>query len=95
METEKIPQGVVAVLISKEGRPIVNAADFNLSTPGGFTQEEAQKMRVKSSLAMKAVQELASPVLSDAVERYKAEQILDKMCQNGCRVVFISVGYDS
>jgi hypothetical protein len=94
MESEIIPQGVVAVLVSKEGRPIVNAADFNLGKPGGFTQEEAQKIRVKSSLAMKAVHVLASPVLSDAIERYDAERILDKMCRNGGRVAFIEVGYD-
>lgn len=91
MET---PQGIVAVLLNKDGRPIVNATDFNLGGPGGFSQKEAQIIRAKDALAMKAVRELSSPVLSDAVQKYEAKQILDRMCENGCRVAIVPVGYD-
>lgn len=92
--TDKAPQGIVAILVSKDGTQITNASDFNLSTPGGFERQEAQRIRAKASLAMKAVRELSSPILSDSVERYEAEQILDRMCKNGCRVIFVPIGYE-
>jgi hypothetical protein len=94
-EKAKAPQGVVAIIISKDGTTIAHAADFNSSCPGGFEQQEVQRIMAKSSLAMKAIRKLSSPVLSDCVERYDAEQILDKMRGNGCSVVFVPIGYEN
>ena len=94
MTDEKIPQGIVAVLISKDGRPIADAADFNRSTPGGFSMQDAQTWRARDALAIKTMKILSSPTLSDAIDTYDAKKIVDKMCQNGCRVAIIPVGYD-
>ena len=91
---KNIPQGVVAILVGSDGREIVSVTDFHCGSPGGFTQKEAQEVRSSGALAMKAMRELASPVLSDAITQYDAEKILRKMCNNGCRVIFVPVGYD-
>lgn len=90
----KDPQGVVAVFVAEDGREIANVGDFNRSSPAGYTQREAQELRAKDSLAAKVVQELSSPLLSNAIENYTARQIIDKMCDSGCRVLLVPVGYD-
>lgn len=91
---EEIPQGIVAILQTKEGVVIVTATDFHTGTPGGFSQKEAQTIRAKDRLALKAVDGLSSPLLSGAIDKYAATQILSKMCDNGCRVVVVPVGYN-
>lgn len=89
-----VPQGVVAILVGQDGREIANTADFNSGSPGGFSQREAQEMRARRMLALKTMKALASPLLSDAISDYEAERILRKMCEDGCRVVIVPVGYD-
>ena len=87
-------KGVVAVLIGPKCQELANAADFSRVIPGGFNQEEAQEHRARDSLALAAMKNLASPILSDAIDSYDARQILSKMCTNGCRVIVTAIGYD-
>jgi hypothetical protein len=95
MDENKIPQGVVAVLVGKDGREIANCCDFHAGSPGGFTQQEAQRLRAKEGLASVVIRELSSPLLGDAIDNYHARQIVDRMCDNGCRLIFIPIGYDA
>jgi len=88
------PQGVVAVLVADDGREIANATDFHAGAPGGFKQQEAQRIRASRMLALKTMRELASPLLSNSIEEHQADAILRKMCERGCKVVIVPVGYD-
>lgn len=88
------PQGIVAILVDSKGREVSTATDFNAGAPGGFLQREAQTIRVKGHLAMRAVRDLASPLLSNAVTQHDADRILRQMCEQGCRVVIVPIGYN-
>ena len=88
------PQGIVAILVGKDGREIATATDFNHGAPGGFSQKEAQQIRAKKHLAFTTIRNLSSPILADAIDDYSAEQIIGKMCEKGCRLVIVPVGYD-
>lgn len=90
----KIPNGVVAILVSKNGNELASVTDFNRTTPGGFTLLEAQKSRARETLATKAMKELSSPLLSDSISQYHARGILSEMCDRGCKIIFVPVGYD-
>jgi len=92
--TENIPRGVVAILIDKKGREIANATDFNEGAPGGSTQHEAQGIRAKKRLAYEVVKNLCSPVLAESIDEYTAQKIMDKMRDNGCKLVIVSIGYE-
>lgn len=89
-----IPKGVVAVLVAKDGREIANAIDFSSDSFGGFSQKLIQEKRAQISLAVKTINELASPLLSKSISDYDAERILQKMCDNGCRVIIVPIGYE-
>ena len=89
-----IPKGVVVVLVTKDGREVVNATDFHSGSPGGFSQQEAQILRARRMLAMKTMRELASPLLSNSITDYEAGNILNNMCEKGCRVLVVPIGYD-
>ena len=89
-----MPKGVVAVFAAPDGREIANTSDFNPGAPGGFEQQEAQRIRARRSLAFVVMRELAAPMLSKAIGEYEAERILEKMCDNGCHVFYVPVGYD-
>lgn len=90
----RTPKGVVAVLVNSDGREVANAAEFGASAPSGFTRQEFQESQARRALALAAMRALASPLLSDAVDAYTAEGIVRAMCNRGCRVVIVPVGYD-
>ena len=91
---KKIPQGIVAILVDKNGKRIADSSDFQTGFPAGFTQREIQECRAKSSLAMYAVKVLSSTILSDAISQYEADQILRNMCRAGCNIIIVPIGYD-
>ena len=71
---EKIPQGIVAILTSPDGRELASASDFNTGRPAGFSQKQAQEIRARRSLAFEAMKKLSSPLLSNAIDAYDAEK---------------------
>ena len=91
----RVPKGVVAVLVGADGCELANAADFDAGKPAGFSQQEAQESRARRALALAAMDALAAPRLSQAIDAYTAEQIMRRMCdQHGCRVVVVPVGHE-
>ena len=94
MPQDPEPCGVVALFIGKDGRVIANVSDFNTSGYGGFSLQQAQEIRVKSSLAHEVLEKLSSPLICAAVDTYDAKKIMDNMCSRcGCRVEIVSVGH--
>lgn len=88
------PSGVVALFISKDGRVLANASDFNSSGYGGFSLRQAQEIRVKHSLAHEVMEKLSSPLICEAIDTYDAQKIMDSMCSRcGCRVEMVAVGH--
>lgn len=85
------PSGVVMTLSSPDGRVIAHAADFERGSPAGFSVREAQESRCKRQLSIEVVRVLASPLLSEAVDYYIADQIVARMRNNGCVVNTIFV----
>jgi hypothetical protein len=88
------PKGVVAVLVTADGRELANAAAFGAGAPAGFSRQDFQASQARRALALATMRALASPQLSDAIEAYTAEQIMRAMCDRGCRVVLVPVGYE-
>ena len=93
-ETKKNPKGVVAVLVGPDGRELANASNFGGGGPAGISQREAQESKARRSLALATMVSLASHIMSDAISSYMAEQILCEMCQKGCRILIVPIGYD-
>lgn len=92
----RVPKGVVALLVSSDGREIANACDFDTGTPAGFSRQEAQESRARRALALATMNALASPRLVEAIDAYTAERIMRTMCdERGCRVVVVAVGYEA
>ena len=90
----RAPKGVVAVLVAPDGRELANAAEFGGGAPAGFSRQDFQESIARRSLALATMRALASPLLSDAIEVHTADGIMRAMCNKGCRVVIIPVGYD-
>jgi hypothetical protein len=90
----RVPKGVVAMLVGADGCELANAAEFGAAAPAGFSRQEFQESQARRALAMAAMRALASHRLSDAIEPYTAETIMRSMCNQGCRVVVVPVGYD-
>lgn len=78
MENETVPPGMSAIFIA-EGRVIAHVTDFNRSTYGGFTLQEAQEHRVRDRLAMAVVKELSSPLMHNNLDAYECQRILGKL----------------
>ena len=93
-DTNKTPKGIVAVLVGPDGRELANASNFGGGGPAGISQRERQESRACRSLALAAMAALASNILSAAISNYMAEQILCEMCQKGCRILIVPIGYD-
>ena len=70
--------GVTAIYVH-DGRVVAHVSDFNQSRPGGYEIQEAQSHRARVALALELVRVLSSPLLSDAVDGYIAEQILKRL----------------
>jgi hypothetical protein len=90
----RTPKGVIAVLVGADGVELANAAAFGAGAPAGFSRQEFHEIQARRALALAAMRALASPRLSDAIEAYTAEQIMRVMCNQGCRVILVPVGYD-
>ena len=93
-EINKTPKGIVAVLVGPDGRELANVSNFGGGGPAGISQRERQESRACRSLALAAMSALASNILSAAISSYMAEQILCEMCQKGCRILIVPIGYD-
>ncbi len=90
----RTPKGVVALLVAPDGRELANAADFGAGAPAGFSRRDYQESAARRALALAAMRGLASPIMSDAIEAYTAENIMRAMCNQGCRVLVVPVGYE-
>lgn len=86
--------GVVAVFISPDGRVVAEVTDFERSGYGGFTLEEAQRIRCKRALNRAVVSRFASDPLANAISEYSAESIVSEMVdKGGYRKHFITIGH--
>lgn len=90
----RTPKGVVALLVGPDGHELANASDFGTGAPAGFSRRDFQETQARRALALAAVGALASPRMGNALDVYLAEQIMRAMCNKGCRVVIVPVGYD-
>ena len=89
------PKGVVALLIDPTGRVAGQAMDFNQGGYGGFELWEAQRMRAKSAATRDYVVRHSSPALSDHVDQYMADRIVDDLrSSKNWRMHYVAVGHD-
>lgn len=91
--SEAVP-GFVMVFCDEHGRPIAHVADFERDAPGGFSLQDAQRLRCKRMLGIEIVRAYASPQLSRAFDAYEAERVMQRLVdKHGCRIAEIPVGY--
>jgi len=83
--------GVVLILMDAEGRYLVAAHDFNDGYPGGFTLEEAQRMRARRKLAIEFLRAYSSPTLLGLIDQYAADRIVDELLRKGGKIREIAV----
>lgn len=87
--------GVVLVFLDEAGRAIAHAADFHRDRPGGYSLEEAQRLRAKRALGVAVCRAYASDQLVRAIEGYDCERILQNLVNKfGCRIHQISIGHN-
>jgi hypothetical protein len=86
---EQIPTGVSAIFVV-DSRVIAHVCDFNRSTPGGFTMQEAQTHRAKARLGAAVVRELASSLLYSGLDDYQCERIMNSI--KGGKVHVLPIG---
>ena len=91
--TDAEPLGIVAMLVDRDGREIATASDFKREAPGGYTLRQGQQYRAKMALCGAVMRALASPRLSDAIDNYTAERIVEGMQKQGCRIIIIPIGH--
>lgn len=95
MEEGRTPQGVVAVLVAKDGRVVASSSDFDTRCADGFTVREAQARRAMFHLKYLVAMRVNSAAISEASDRQTLACIVDRLCrQKGYRLETIPVGYD-
>ena len=90
------PRGVVAVLVSPQGRVVAEATDFSLGGSAGVSQQEAQRYRVKKAVAHEYLRGMVNGDLFAvlAAEFPGPERIVQKLvADHGYRLHFTDVGY--
>lgn len=91
MASKGVP-GVVLVFIDEDGNAIAHAADFNSTGYGGFTLQEAQRIRTKRKLAINVCNAYSSPQFTRGIQDYDAEQIMQRLIdKHGCHVHEINI----
>lgn len=95
-ETSPTPVGVVAVITFPDGTVLASASDFETSSPGGFTLNDAQTMRAKQSVKWAAVRALCHPDVPDALSSYEVEKIAEGLIRKkSYRLSVIPVGQEA
>lgn len=77
-------KGVVGIVnYADDGKNLISVADFDQSSYGGYSVEEAQKLRVKRDLAFAVARALCSPLFVDAMSSHQCEDIFNNMIKKG------------
>ena len=89
-------RGIVGILTAPDGQVIVTTTDFEMSGPGGFTRDEAQRSRARYALARELVRKYTYGDIGAVIENYTTTDILDKLCrQKGYRATYLDVDTDA
>lgn len=93
---DEVPKGVVAVFVGPDGREIASVADFDLGGYGGHTLLQSQTVRVRSEIAIKVADALASSEFTKHIDNYAKRQVLAEMeRRDGYRLHIIPVGHEA
>lgn len=89
-----IPDGVIALLVGKDGHVWATAADFDLSGYGGFKLHESQRIRARQAMRREFVRRTCNPDVAGALDNYTVEKIVEEVCRRlGHAEVFMLVGH--
>ncbi len=81
-------EGTIAIFVNPRGDVIATACDFEKSGFGGFTLEQAQKIRCRNRINREIVSAYASPDLADNIESYTCERIVDDLMRKGFKLIY-------
>lgn len=84
--------GIVAVLISPDGRVVGRGSNFDHGYPAGFTLPEAQAMRAEAEMRRDFIIGACNGYVSEAMQDYDIQQLVKRM--NGFRTEIIKIGHD-
>lgn len=91
---DKAPCGVVGILTSADGHVMASATDFERQGYGGFSLQEAQRIRVKNALGRELVRNLCHPDIPKAMDSYECQSLLDRLTRNhGYSATYIPIGH--
>ena len=94
MSDHKAPQGVISLFLSQDGRVVAHTADFHPDHPGGFTTQEAQRIRSRDALYRAVMRTMCNWDLADACDQYACEKVVKCLLEKGYRMEYISIGHD-
>lgn len=77
------PDGVIAILVSADGRVMASASDFDRGGYGGYKLHEAQRLRARKMLAINFARDYCSPAFLEGVETYDLEKVVRALVQKG------------
>lgn len=88
-------KGVVAILTHPDGDVIAHAADFNKTSPGGYEQVEAQKIRARRVLAKQFIENTCADFVAMAMPTHQAEELMNTLRRgHGFKVKCIEIEQD-
>lgn len=89
------PNGIVAILTAPDGHVVATATDFDRSSSGGVSMQEAQEYRAKMRLKREAVAAYCSGTIVAALDQYLIERIVERLVSSGGhKLTVIPVGGD-
>jgi hypothetical protein len=93
-ERRPVPQGVVGLVEAPGGMVVTEAVDFDEFSPGGFSKQEMQRIRVVDKLHMAFAREQLGEMLSGKLNIAFARRLFEQAEANGYSIRTIAVGYD-
>lgn len=95
MTAQQTAVGVLAIFTDPEGDVVASVSDFDRSGYGGFTLEEAQKLRATRALNDAVIRAYCSERILTCITDGGADQIVRAMERNGWRRTVLPIGHDA
>jgi hypothetical protein len=88
-------KGVIALFIDKEGNITAHAADFSKEVFSDGKLRDVQEYRAREKLFSEVIHTYCSPVIAQAIDRYRRAEIVRTMCNtHGAKLHFIDIGWE-
>lgn len=85
-------RGVVGILMDTEGRVVHTECDFDESVYGGFSQTQAQKMRVKNRILTNGLRNYMSDYIHSKLSKSTLQYMTNDLLNSGFKIHYEFIG---